>query len=682
MPTRKSKKPEKLPKGEVGGEDRLVTLWRRRIELAHRIRRKKAGEEPTKSGPWYSLMRFYEGEQWGADDPSKDNYRKYHRITLNKAKSNIDSIRPHLYFKDPKVKLSIENPALAPDDIFDPEIDPQTGEPIIDPQTGEMVPKMQPVTDPNTGQPAIDPMTGQPQMQPVIMMKKGTPMAVVGGEVVDAQEQVNLFEGIDNYFVPKCKVKKTAKRNINDACVLPFGVSKWSWVIETAKVMQKDGTEKEEIVKQYPKYDRVKPWCFFWDNEIDELDLDKANWVFEERYMSQQDVEEEFPEANISKADWSEIGDPRNYVDDHEATVSQSGRMDDDRKRDMGRYKLYEIHDLRNGELLFWLDGMKKMLRHQNPNPYEDVEGSIYTELHFDETPREAMPLAMLDQIKSLNEGLNYAVSYQLNHAERLNRKYKVRKGGFATKEDKTRWERGGDGTTVEMTDMVSGPDPVPDIPAPSDSYAVKQILEGAISEGMAVTAQARGQREPGVNTATEASYLQGGMDIKLEEKRDTVKDYMTLVVRKLNVILKLYATKEQAIKIKGPAGEKWLRWSKDDIQGEFLEEIDIYSGQPFAELEDRKQAMEFYSIAAEDIYWDPFKVRQYVAKRMNYPEDLMRSPEEVQMIMQQQAQAQQEQAAANENRKQQGSTLRPSGGEVRRKSDMRGEILGGARSK
>jgi hypothetical protein len=156
----------------------------------------------------------------------------------------------------------------------------------------------------------------------------------------------------------------------------------------------------------------------------------------------------------------------------------------------------------------------------------------------------------------------------------------------------------------------------------------------------------------------------------------------VTAGVRKLNIILKVYATKAQATKIKGPAGDKWLKWSKDDIQGEFLEEVDIYSGMAFTELEEKKQAMEMYSLAQNDIYFEPYKTREYVLKMMKYPPELLRSEEQVNMIRQQQQQAQQEMQAAQENQRQSAKSLRPSGGEVRRKSDMRGEILGGARSK
>lgn len=658
----KRKKPEKLPKRIGTDEDPLVTKWRRRIDLAESERRKVAGDNPPKEGKWADLIKFYKGDQW--KEVGSESEGEFHKVTANKAKSAIGAVRPQLYFKNPRVNITIENPYLAPDDVFEPDLqtDPSGNTPLMQPAPGP------------DGQPVIDPNTGQPAMQPVIKFPKGTPLAVVGGEMVNAQEQVDLLEGIDNYWMKKCGLKHVVKRNINDAKILPFGVAKFYWLVETEKVMNAAGKEEEKVVNRRPMLERVKPWLFFWDTELDELDLKQANWVFEKKFVSAQDIKED-ASLKLDKNDWEEIGDPELYVD----SDIDEAKDDEDRKSDMGRYCMYEIHDLRQGEFMVWIKGMKKMARQENPSAYDVVEGSIYTVLGFEEPPDDAMPIPPLAGIKSLNQAYNWMRSYQVNHAARMNRRYKMLEGTM-TPEEKRKWERGADNTTIVVQSMNGGPDPVQEAPAPSDTYAVADILDREITLGIGVTKSAQGTKEAGVDTATEASYIQGGMDIRVEEDRDTVKDFVTELVRKLNILLKTYMTTDSAVQIAGPAGKKWVKWSKDDIQGEFLEDVDIYSAMPFSEDVEKKQAMEFFSLVAADPYYKPIPTRKIVNRMMKYDDygDILYTEAEMQQMQAQQAQA--NPADAQEGQKQASKTLRPSEGQVRRKSDRQGDILGGAK--
>lgn len=642
-----------MPKVEQQGipEDlskaKRVATWKHRLSIAEKKLEKKGGD--IKVGEWRDLIDFFEGKQWKKGMGGKA--ATFHRITANQVKSNVDSIRPQLYFQNPRVRIQVKNPSLAPQDI--PEIDPFTGQAALDQQTG----------------------------QPKVRITQGTPVALIGGQPVDAQQQTELLESVDNYYLDETGAKKILRRVLSDALVLPYGVAKWEWVFEeTEKEVANEETGEIEtqrvIARQYPRLSRIKPWCFIWDPELDEFDFSRVRWVAEIKYLSAEALEDD-SQLDVDLAD---IGRPGYFVDS-EGDYDRPGkrRRSEEYDADMGRYKVYEIHDLEHGRLMVYVDGAKKFARDEESG-YKDVEGSVYSVLGFDETIDDSFPLSIPGQIRSLTEAYNWMLSYQVNHAARGNRKYKAMPGAFKDEVEQEKWERGGDMTLVTVQDMNSGPVPVEDAPIPQDVYAVKGELKREISESIGVTSYQRGIREAGVNTAYEANVIQSSSDVKIQEKRDIVREFLRTIVRKLNQILQLYADVPTVTKIVGLQGDRWVQWTSEDIRGEFFVDVDVYSSLPYSELEEKKQGMEMFSLAQADQFFDPLRLRAHVVRLLKWPENILRTAAEMQAMQEQQQQAMAEQQQAQETQRQQSRTLRPSGGEIRRRPDIKAAIIGAAR--
>jgi hypothetical protein len=638
---------------KVSNEDPLVTFWSRRIRAATKKLEEKGGHLRNKSGEWKDLQEIFEGKQWRGDPP---NARKWHRITANVLKSNIDAIRPNLYFKDPTIKLELRNPAIAQADIPDPNAPPQQG-----------------ATAPFGAPPTAE--GGAPGAPPPPLIKRGTPVAVIGGKVVAAEEQRDLIQGVAQYFLKECRCKRYNRRVINDALVMPYGVSKWEWVVETEdKTDQETGEKYQAVTRQYPVYSRIKPWQFVWDTELDELEMELARWVAELKFIDRRTLEAD----SALKIDWKEIGSSDVYHSKYFDGDNLISGEEDDKE---ALYAVWEIHDMEGDRLLVWVEGSKTINREESPSPYSDVEGSVFSILGFDEAIADSFPTPILSQVRSPAEAYNFMLSYQVNHTCRGNRKYKVLKGTMKDSE-RTKWESGADNTTIEVESMNAGPEPIEDAKISNDMYAVAPQLKREITEGLGVSAMDRASREPGVDTAYEASQIQSGGAVKLEDKRDQVRQWMIDNVRKLIQLLQSKATTAMVSKIVGKdLGEHWVKWTKDDIQGEFLVDVDIYSAAPFSQLEDRRQAMEMFSLAQQDQYFNPYKVRQKIVGTMGWDRDLLLTEAEVAERQQEaaaQAQAQQQAQAAAEGP--QSQTLRPSDGQVMRRPDMVAAIRGGAR--
>lgn len=616
----------KKKRGERGVKSREVTLWQRRLHLAEK-KLEDAGGDTRGKGKWARLIQLFEGKYWAEGEGGASG--KFHQITSNLIKSTIDSIRPQLYFRDPKVKIKIKNPSIAQ-----------------------------------------SPFQGSDG----VMIPPGRPIAMVSGQWVDAQVQIDLMEAVDNYYLKEMGVKKVVKRSLNDALILPFGCVKLEWWIETemrevTTAVNDDTGEptqtemREVVVWQKPIITRIKPWRFIWDAKLDEFDTDKADWYAEIKYMSLAELEED-PFLKFKKND---LGDPQ-------FSLADEIENDEEETEDFQRYKVYEIHDLKNRQLLVWIDGSEKFARNET-HPYADIEGGVYSTIGFDETPGSAYPLALPDQIKSKVHARNWILSYALNHIQRFNRKY-IQLRGNMDPDEKERFETGADGTVVEVKSMGGGPIPIKEAGLSIDMYNVEAILKREVTEDLGVSAMNRAAREPGVETATEVQKIQSGADVKMEEKREAVTEWMESIVLKLNQILQLYLDTKEVIKIVGPEGDKWIEWSREDIQGQFIPEVDIYSGLPFSLQEDRRQAMEMFALIQQDPLFDPYEVRAEVRKRMNWPEKVLR-PREQQMQQDPMAQA----AAQQQNVANQSTQLRPNGPDtVKRAPDILGQLLGASR--
>lgn len=647
MPTEEHPE-EKKPRKEI------LPYWKRQLARAEKKLKDKGGEWADENCAWRNYVKFYEGEQWIGISAGES--RKWDRITANIAKSNIDVIRPQLYFQNPKVRVSIQNPEIAAQPVPETDIE-------VDPMTG-----MQRQV------PQVDPATGQPK----IRIPAGTPVATVNGQLVDATQQTELIEQVDNYYLDEMDAKMLIRRVINDALILPYGVLKLEWVVEFEEGEDVDdqgmptGKKTEKVAYQYPKLSRVKPWCLLWDPDLEEFNFDSCRWIAEVQYLTKEETEK-IPDI---KVDWKEISAEFKYTDpeDFDLRANRSGDNEDSEPR----YKVYQIHDLAGKNYYVWVQGSAKLNRIEEPSYYDFVEESIYTVLGFDETPGDSFPIPKLAQIRTKAQAYNKIVSYQVNHVGRYNRKYGAVRAMLDGDTEVEKLERGGDGSVIMLKDMAGLPLPIADANINPDVYRVADALKREITEDIGVTAYGRGSREPGVDTAYEANLIQGGSDIKVQEMRDCVREFVRKIVRKLNAILKKYADQPQVIRIAGSAGERWVRWTAEDIRGEYLEDVDIYSSMPFAPEVAKKQALETVTILSTHPAVNQQRLIEWYVKEAKIPENILKSQAEMQQEQQAAMQQQQQQQAIAAQNQVAGSRPRPE--EARNRNDMMAGIVGPAR--
>jgi len=149
------------------------------------------------------------------------------------------------------------------------------------------------------------------------------------------------------------------------------------------------------------------------------------------------------------------------------------------------------------------------------------LEKYPFKELRFSETPGQFYSMPDPDFLVPVADAINEVMNNALGYLRRMKAMY-VSNGPIGPDVEKAMLNPT-DGKIIENTtrlDLI----PVPNVP--QDSYAVVNRLIGFFDQMAGVTEYQRGGPTKD-RTATETNYLQTGLQIRLDEKRDILEDWL-----------------------------------------------------------------------------------------------------------------------------------------------------------
>lgn len=415
----------------------------------------------------------------------------------------------------------------------------------------------------------------------------------VNGGVIDAEEQAKLIEKIDNSLIKKIGLKHEMKRAIVDAHLTPLGIIKVFH--EATTVSSAEGVEQVTAEKYGAR--RVSPFRFFVDPGADAFDLNRCTYVAELKLLSREDVKRAVEEDNYKKS----VADKLNYtelafMDKNEADIVGGIDNKADMKDAFRRAKVWEVHSLETGKLIEFEDGADDFLRNDD-HPYS-IDGYIYEVLGFDETPDDFYPIPYAKDLLALNYWITRLARYFIRHAGRQAARKGLYDKSVLKGMDVQRIVSGDDGylhpaepgLNKKLSDAIHI---LPSADAPRDVWEIFNIMFGPVwREISGIDDMLRGGVIQGASP-TEAQAVREGTSLSLNERRDAVEDFARRIVRKLNGLQRQFQTTKEAVQLAGPSGIYWVRWNKDDIQGNYTENIEVYSAQPFDMTTDRKQSID-----------------------------------------------------------------------------------------
>lgn len=135
--------------------------------------------------------------------------------------------------------------------------------------------------------------------------------------------------------------------------------------------------------------------------------------------------------------------------------------------------------------------------------------------------------------------------------------------------------------------------------------------------------------------SAQEILAVQEAIEVRSEERRDIVADFLTNIMRKvLQVVFKFWKT-PKVIKVIGSKGEEWVEFTGEEIAGEYTFKILPETLFPITKAVRYQQAMELFAMFRNDPMIDQVALRRLVLEQLSWADPtIMNLVKEPQMGM------------------------------------------------
>lgn len=261
---------------------------------------------------------------------------------------------------------------------------------------------------------------------------------------------------------------------------------------------------------------------------------------------------------------------------------------------DVKRTTIYEIWDIENKKLKVVSKGNSdKFLR--NIDTPDGVEQHPYSFLVFNTVPDEAYPLSDMRSLKPIQDEHNKSLAMISAHAKKSRRKY-----GYIESmidEDQLEVAEGGDDGAmfkVKELPMSKVMDIMPEANLSQSVFDYYNISRGAFDKISATTEADRGAVER-KKTAFEASKIYGSADLRKEDRRSLVEDWLSDVGAKLLQTMQSNLTPEDAEEIIPEGKQSWVQVKdKNQIAGQFSVAVIVGSAAPKLPEYERNDFMMF----------------------------------------------------------------------------------------
>ena len=401
-----------------------------------------------------------------------------------------------------------------------------------------------------------------------------------------------------NYLKDEVELKQKVRLNIQDA-FFSYGVIKTRFHADYEKNGSANepmtGDDGEPLLDESggpilePEYvpvneryvvERIHPDDFLWDEDAGPLP-DSWNWLGHGVTITADDLisDRRFDKAAVRSL--TKTGGDRMPKDDEAITredrkkggeVKGSAEFDDNyhqKETPPGERKIryWEIYNLKKKTWLCVAEGADRLLMDEKKIPV-----GVETILRF--TLRDDSPYP----IPPMSQGLGVAKEYNLarsdiqKHRKRFNRKYELNVNGLIDEDEASKLENGEDGTIIRKMTSETLCTPIQDAMVDQTRYQELAYLKAEMIELFGGSSdEARGIA--GADSATQAGILDKRLEMREGDSMSMVIDQVRDVARKLDMLVQVNITGEEAVKVTGPQGEFWELVREQDyekINGEF----------------------------------------------------------------------------------------------------------------
>lgn len=392
------------------------------------------------------------------------------------------------------------------------------------------------------------------------------------------------------------------KESVLDAVIIGHGITKTGFTRKksTARSIKADGSieYRDYISDEAPYLERVNPFRFLFDTEHENYrQLDSGSWCAEIIFRTRQDVlaDDRFNQK-IIKGIKSGIETPETVsLKPADINNYRGGNAADFYNRDI----LYEVWDKKFQMFYIFMKGIEKPL-YEEPWPYEYLDGFPYNKLDFIPVPNEHYGIGIPYFIEDQQLELNRVRTTMFDHRRRFNRKYLAIQGAIEPSElQKIITGETGAFAWVNQQNAVT---PMMEGTIPKDSFNVEGVIKADINELSGVDKLARGGDLPSRTSAAEIQARQQYTNLKLDDRSLDVDNFYINNGRKVLQHIKANYSQDKVIQINGIKGQQWVKFTPEDIKGEFDIEMESVSAPPVDEIADRQQRIQIFQLLMQNM--------------------------------------------------------------------------------
>jgi hypothetical protein len=390
--------------------------------------------------------------------------------------------------------------------------------------------------------------------------------------LVDNYNAAKLLGIKINYELREINFKKTMKKVLGD-CLCPYGVGWVKWGYSTNSV----GGHSNQRDRSYSYWaKRVDPRDLVYDWMA--TDIEDATFTAERIVMTRKQAEKQG--FKIPKGHISVLPDHLKY----RAEQAREGKDESD------LVVIWEYHDLEEDTLHWLLDFEKegsaepKEIRESVHEPYP-FEGSEYVPLVLNENNDDIIGLSDVEPVEDQALAINRIRTKQTRHIEKFGTTTYYEDGAIEVKDLENMVETD-HGAYVKVQQGRMGGIQVEGTPAMGqDNYNMDTVNKEDMRTTLGITDYQQGGAKS--RTATEGNIIQNAANIRIEERKDIIYDFVIEGIRRLVAMIQTFGEEEDFINIADVDLEEdfvdvlkekygfnpkipFLKMLKKDIQGEF----------------------------------------------------------------------------------------------------------------
>jgi len=300
------------------------------------------------------------------------------------------------------------------------------------------------------------------------------------------------------------------------------------------------------------------------------------------------------------------------------------------------RVELWEYYNLREKTLCVFVEDHDRIL-------YEDAFAmpfdTPFVMLQDYIVPESIWAYGEVELVIDLQVELNRTRTQIINHNRRFNRKLLVDETALDER-GRAALENPTDGVIIPIINNKPLKDvvlPVPDSPLPADRYQLSQMIESDITSITGISDYERGAYNNVRRTATEAAIIQDASSLRQQDKLRRIEDAATEIARRIKSLAQQFYDRERWILVTGDGWSVPIRFTAQDIQGEFDISVDAGSTQPQNQEVRKQEAERLFMLLSPNPIINQLELVKYLLKAhgVNAPDRFINQGAVAMMAMQ-----------------------------------------------